>query len=95
MKCQTLDECVPHVAAKDTVVAAHAWKAETKGRFSDEFDLGEEDVNSVRNGTFVTKGIATAFDDQQVCFLCNTLEKKLCLEVAAYVSSFSGATKKT
>ena len=31
---------------------------------------------------FVTKGIEEAFDNQQVCFLYNTLSKELCLWVA-------------
>ena len=82
VKCQILDKYVPHDMAKDTVIAAHIWKAETRGKFLDEFDLGEEDVNNVRNGMFVTKGIEKAFDNQQVCFLYNTLKEKLYLWVA-------------
>ena len=36
-KCQILDKYVPHDMAKDTVIAAHIWKAETRGKFLDEF----------------------------------------------------------
>lgn len=68
--------------AKNTIIATHIWKAETRGKFLDDFGLGEEDVNNVRNGMFVTKGIAEAFDNQQVCFLYSTLNEELRLWVA-------------
>jgi HNH endonuclease len=82
VKCQILDEYVLHDTAKNTIIAAHIWKVETKGKFLDEFGLCKEDVNNVRNGMFLTKGIEEAFDNQQVCFLYNTLNKELCLWVA-------------
>ncbi|CAB9509562.1 expressed unknown protein [Seminavis robusta] len=68
--------------ANNTIIAVHIWKAETRGKFLDEFGLGKENFNNVRNGMFVTKGIEEAFDNQQVCFLYNTLNEELCLWVA-------------
>ena len=82
VKCQILDEYVPHDIARQTIIAAHIWKAETRGKGLDEFGLFEADINSARNGIFVTKGIEDAFDHQQVCFLFNTLNNELCLWVA-------------
>ena len=60
----------------------HIWKAGTRGKFLDEFGLCEKDVNSVRNGMFVTKGIEDAFDNQHIYFLYNHFSKELCLWVA-------------
>ena len=58
---------------------------------------GSEDVNKVRNGLFLTKGIEDAFDKQQVCFLYNVLESKLVLWVAGsslMSQTILGSTKK-
>ena len=82
VKCQILDKYVTHAVAQDTIIAAHIWKASTRGKDLEEFGLCSEDVNSARNGVFLTKGIEDAFDNQQVCFLYNTLNKELCLWVA-------------
>jgi hypothetical protein len=73
------------VLAEDTqeeIVAAHIWKESTRGFGLEEFDLESKDVNSARNGLFLTKGIEDAFDKQQVCFLFNLLKQKLVLWVA-------------
>lgn len=70
-------------AARNTgIIAAHIWKASTRGHSLEEFGLKTGDVNSVRNGLFLTKGIEDAFDNQQVCFLYNVLESILVLWVA-------------
>lgn len=82
VKCQILDEYVLHDIARDTIIAVHIWKAETQGKHLDEFGLREEDVNNVRNGMFLTKGIKDAFDKQQVCFLYNKLSNEPYLWVA-------------
>ena len=82
VKCQILDEYVAHGVALNTVIAAHIWKASTRGKDLEEFDLCAEDINNARNGMFLTKGIEEAFDNQQVCFLYNLLNKELCLWVA-------------
>jgi hypothetical protein len=82
VKCQILDEYVTHAVAQNTIIAAHIWKASTRGKDLEEFGLCAEDVNSARNGVFLTKGIEDAFDNQRVCFLYNTLNKELCLWVA-------------
>ena len=82
VKCQILDKFVTHTAAQDTIIAAHIWKASTRGKDLEEFGLREEDVNNPKNGLFLTKGIEDAFDNQRVCFLYNTLNKQLFLWVA-------------
>jgi len=82
VKCQILDEYVTHAIAQNTIIAAHIWKASTRGKDLEEFGLCAEDINNARNGVFLTKGIVDAFDHQRVCFLYNTLNKKLCLWVA-------------
>ena len=78
----SLDQYVPVTVAQNTIIAAHIWKASTCGKDLDEFGLREEDVNNTRNGLFLTKGIEDAFDNQQVCFLYNTLNAQLVLWVA-------------
>lgn len=82
VKCQILDKYVTLADAQDTIIAAHIWKASTRGKDLEEFGLCAEDVNSARNGLFLTKGLEDAFDNQRVCFLYNTLHKELCLWVA-------------
>ena len=82
VKCQVLDILTPIEEAQDKIIAAHIWKASTRGKGLEEFGLEENDVNSPRNGLFLTKGIEDAFDRQQVCFLYNILESKLVLWVA-------------
>lgn len=82
VKCQILDKYVTHDAAEDTIIAAHIWKASTRGKDLEEFGMSEEDVNNARNGLFLTKGIEDAFDNQQVCFLYNKLTNQLFLWVA-------------
>mmetsp|Transcript_53162 Transcript_53162/g.57699 ORF Transcript_53162/g.57699 Transcript_53162/m.57699 type:complete len:353 (+) Transcript_53162:180-1238(+) len=82
VKCQILDEYVTHAAAENTIIAAHIWKASTRGKDLDEFGLSDNDVNSARNGLFLTKGIEDAFDNLQVCFLYNKLTTQLFLWVA-------------
>jgi len=82
VKCQILDKNVTYEAAEDTIVAAHIWKASTRGKDLEEFGLSDKDVNSARNGLFLTKGIEDAFDNQQVCFLYNKLTTQLFLWVA-------------
>lgn len=82
VKCQILDEYITHAVAQSTIIAAHIWKASTRGKDLEEFGLCAEDVNSARNGVFLTKGIEDAFNNQRVCFLYDTLNKQLCLWVA-------------
>lgn len=82
VKCQILEEYITKEDAQSSIIAAHIWKAGTKGRDLDDFGLKTTDVNNPRNGMFLTKGIEVAFDKQQVCFLYNFLEKKLYLWVA-------------
>jgi hypothetical protein len=82
VKCQILNEYVPHTVAQNTIIAAHIWKASTRGKDLEEFGLCAEDVNTARNGLFLTKGIEDAFDNQRVCFLYNTLDKQIYLWVA-------------
>lgn len=82
VKCQVLDILTPIKEAQDKIIAAHIWKASTRGKGLEEFGLEEKDVNSARNGLFLTKGIEDAFDKQQVCFLYNILESKLVLWIA-------------
>ena len=82
VKCQILDELTPVKEAQDRIIAAHIWKASTRGKGLEEFGLDSNDVNSARNGLFLTKGIEDAFDKQQVCFLYNVLESRLILWVA-------------
>lgn len=82
VKCQVLDVYTPIEEAQGKIIAAHIWKASTRGKGLEDFGLEENDVNSPRNGLFLTKGIEDAFDKQQVCFLYNTLESKLVLWVA-------------
>ena len=64
------------------IVAAHIWKASTRGHGLEEFGLKPEDVNSPRNGLFLTKALGETLDHQQACFLYNLLENKLVLWVA-------------
>mmetsp|Transcript_65440 Transcript_65440/g.98692 ORF Transcript_65440/g.98692 Transcript_65440/m.98692 type:complete len:86 (-) Transcript_65440:330-587(-) len=61
VKCQILDEYVAHAVAQNTIIAAHIWKASTQGRDLEEFGLCAEDVNTARNGLFLTRGIEYAF----------------------------------
>jgi hypothetical protein len=82
VKCQVLDVFTPIEEAQDKIIAAHIWKASTRGKGLEEFGLEDNDVNSPRNGLFLTKGIEDAFDKQQVCFLYNILESKLVLWIA-------------
>jgi hypothetical protein len=82
VRCQVLDELTSVGKAQDTIIAAHIWKASTRGRLLDEFGLLAEDVNNERNGMFLTKGIEDAFDKQQVCFLYHVFESTLVLWVA-------------
>lgn len=82
VKCQILDEFTPVGEAQEKIIAAHIWKASTRGQALDEFGLHPSDVNDARNGLFLTKGIEDAFDKQQVCFLYNLLECRLILWVA-------------
>lgn len=63
----------------------------------EEFGLEEKDVNSPRNGLFLTRGIEDAFEKQQVCFLYNTLKSKLVLWVAdsnIMAETIEGSTRK-
>jgi hypothetical protein len=82
VKCQILDVFVSKAEAQNTIIAAHIWKASTGGKDLDEFGLSTDYVNDARNGVFLTKGIEDAFDNQQVCFLYNTLDSQLYLWVA-------------
>ena len=82
VKCQVLEEWTTLAAAEESIVAAHIWKASTRGKDLAEFGLNETDVNNARNGLFLTKGIEDAFDNQQVCFLYNTIQGQLILWVA-------------
>lgn len=82
MKCQILDQYINHAAAQNTIIAAHIWKASTRGKDLEEFGLREDDVNNARNGLFLTKGIEDAFDNQQICFLYHTIKEQLFLWVA-------------
>jgi hypothetical protein len=81
VKCQVLDELTPRENA-GTIVAGHIWKASTRGKGLADFGLQASDVNSPRNGLFLTKGIEEAFDNQQVCFLYHLLQSRLLLWVA-------------
>ncbi|CAB9531649.1 expressed unknown protein [Seminavis robusta] len=85
VKCQIPDAYIPNCKAEDEttgIIAAHIWKASARGHLLEEFGLRTEDVNSPRNGLFLTKGIEDAFDNQQVCFLYNVLGTELVLWVA-------------
>ena len=82
VKCQILDELTPNEEARDKIIAAHIWKASTRGKGLEDFGLQASDVNRARNGLFLTRGIEDAFDKQQVCFLYNVLESRLVLWVA-------------
>ena len=82
VKCQILNEYLPHAVAQNTIIATHIWKASTRGKDLEEFGLCTKDINNARNGMFLTKGIEDAFNNQQVCFLYNILNKELCLWVA-------------
>ena len=84
VKCQILDECVRKEDASDEntgIIAAHIWKASTRGHGLQEFGLRVDDINSPRNGLFLTKGLEEAFDRQQVCFLYNLLRGEFVLWV--------------
>lgn len=97
VKCQILDELTPIAEAQDKIIAAHIWKASTRGKGLDEFGLLPKDINSPRNGIFLTKGIEDAFNKQQVCFLYNVLESSLVLWVADHAimsKTMLGSTKK-
>ena len=76
VRCQILDEYILSKWANDKIIAAHIWKASTRGKGLEEFGLQAEDVNSARNGLFLTKGIEEAFDRQQICFLYNILQSQ-------------------
>jgi hypothetical protein len=85
VKCQILDEYIFNNEAEDEstgIIAAHIWKASTRGHGLEEFGLKLEEVNSARNGLFLTKGLEDALDHQQICFLYNLLENKIVLWVA-------------
>lgn len=85
VKCQILDEYIFNNEAEDEatgIIAAHIWKASTRGHGLEEFGLRPEEVNSPRNGLFLTKGLEDALDHQQICFLYNLLENKIVLWVA-------------
>lgn len=85
VKCQILDEYISNNEAEDEatgIIAAHIWKASTRGHGLEEFGLEPEYVNSARNGLFLTKGLEDALDNQQICFLYNLLEDKIVLWVA-------------
>lgn len=97
VKCQILDKFTPIEEAQDKIIAAHIWKASTRGKGLEEFGLEETNVNSSRNGLFLTKGIEEAFDKQQVCFLYNILESKLVLWIAdsnIMTKTIEGSTSK-
>jgi len=84
VKCQILDEYVRNEDASDEntgIIAAHVWKASTRGHGLQDFGLRVDDINSPRNGLFLTKGLEEAFDRQQVCFLYNLLRGELVLWV--------------
>lgn len=85
VKCQILDEFVPTDKASDEatgIIAAHIWKASTRGHGLADFGLNPENVNDPKNGMFLTKGLEDAFDRQQICFLYNLLHNQLVLWVA-------------
>uniref|UniRef100_A0A6U3ASU7 HNH nuclease domain-containing protein n=1 Tax=Entomoneis paludosa TaxID=265537 RepID=A0A6U3ASU7_9STRA len=82
VKCQVLEEWTTLAAAEESIIAAHIWKASTRGKDLQEFGLSETDVDNPRNGLFLTKGIEDAFENQQVCFLYNTIKRQLILWVA-------------
>ena len=63
------------------IIAAHIWKALTRGHGLQNFGLQFDDINSPQNGLFLTKGLEEAFDRQQVCFLYNLLRGELVLWV--------------
>eukprot|EP00339_Tiarina_fusa_P003020 CAMPEP_0117010082 /NCGR_PEP_ID=MMETSP0472-20121206/8983_1 /TAXON_ID=693140 ORGANISM="Tiarina fusus, Strain LIS" /NCGR_SAMPLE_ID=MMETSP0472 /ASSEMBLY_ACC=CAM_ASM_000603 /LENGTH=304 /DNA_ID=CAMNT_0004712537 /DNA_START=75 /DNA_END=989 /DNA_ORIENTATION=+ len=97
VKCQILDELTPITEAEDKIIAAHIWKASTRGKGLEEFGLLPKEINNARNGMFLTKGIEDAFDKQQVCFLYNVLESSLILWVADHAilsATIIGSTKK-
>ena len=81
VRCQILNEYVFRAQATN-IVAAHIWKVSTVGDGLQDFGLEHGDVDSPRNGLFLTKGIVDAFDRQRVCFLYNLLQNKLFLWVA-------------
>ena len=85
VKCQILNEYILKNEAENEatgIIAAHIWKASTRGHGLEDFGLEPEKVNSPRNGLFLTKGLEEAFGHQQVCFLYNLLENKIVLWVA-------------
>ena len=97
VKCQILDELTPITEAEDKIIAAHIWKASTRGKGLEEFGLLPKEISNARNGMFLTKGIEDAFDKQQVCFLYNVLESRLILWVADQAilsATIIGSTKK-
>ena len=101
VKCQIFNEYIFTKEAKDKatgIIATHIWKASTRGHGLEEFGLRPDDVESPRNGLFLTKGLVDALNHQQICFLYNLLENKLVLWVAGtslMIKTIAGSGKTT
>ena len=85
VKCQILDHYILNAEAEDEatgIIAAHIWKASTRGHGLQDFGIPPQEVKSARNGLFLTKGLEEAFDHMQICFLYNLIESRIVLWVA-------------
>ena len=85
VKCQILDGYIFNADAEDEatgIIAVHIWKASTRGLGLQDFGLPPQEVNSARNGLFLTKGLEEAFDHMQICFLFNLIESRIVVWVA-------------
>jgi hypothetical protein len=77
VKCQVLN--VP--LAPGEVIAAHIFKAATRGMGLDKIGLKPRDVRNPRNGLVLAKKIEEAFDQQKVCFLWDFIHQQLVFTV--------------
>jgi len=66
----------------ENVIGSHIWKHETKGEGLDDFGIASTEIDSVRNGLILCKGIEEAFDCLRVCFLYDFTKQALVLHVA-------------
>lgn len=76
--CQVLGVPIPSA----TVIGAHIWKFETKGRGLLEFGIPEGEIDNVRNGLLLCKNLEDAFDHMQVCFVYDLIQKVFFLHVS-------------
>jgi len=77
LKCMVLDKFYP----RNRVKAAHIWKHATHGLGLEEFGLEASDVDSPRNGLLLSEDLEKSFDNKDICFIYNPMNRQIVLFV--------------